>query len=113
MDLAYAAADVVICRAGALTISELSMVGKPAILIPSPNVAEDHQTENAKALVNAQAAIMVKDAEATLEMLPQAIHILRNDSQRRQLCQQIKTLARPDAASEIAQEVKKLAEKKR
>ncbi len=111
MDLAYALADVVICRAGALTISELSMVGKPAVLIPSPNVAEDHQTENAKALVNAQAAIMVKDSEATLEMLPQAIHILRNETQRRQLCQQIKTLARPNAASEIAQEVRKLATK--
>ena len=111
MDLAYALADVVICRAGALTISELSMVGKPAVLIPSPNVAEDHQTENANALVKAQAAIMVKDSEATLEMLPQAIHILRNESQRRQLCQQIKTLARPNAASEIAQEVRKLARK--
>jgi len=93
-------------RAGALTISELSMVGKPAILIPSPNVAEDHQTENAKALVNAQAAIMVKDADATLE-----IHILRNETQRRQLCQQLKTLARPNAAGEIAQEVRKLAKK--
>ena len=111
MDFAYALADVVICRAGALTISELSMVGKPAILIPSPNVAEDHQTENAKALVNAQAAIMVKDSEATLEMLPKAIHILRNETQHRQLCQQIKTLARPNAANEIAQEVRKLAKK--
>lgn len=113
MDLAYAVADVVICRAGALTISELSMVGKPAILIPSPNVAEDHQTENAKALVQSNAAIMVKDAEATLKMLPKAIHILRNDTQRRQLSQQIKSLARPNAASEIAHEVKKLTEKKR
>ena len=87
------------------------MVGKPAVLIPSPNVAEDHQTENANALVKAKAAIMVKDSEATLEMLPQAIHILRNESQHRQLCQQIKTLARPNAASEIAQEVRKLARK--
>ena len=113
MDLAYSVADVVICRAGALTISELSMVGKPAVLIPSPNVAEDHQTENAKALVYAQAAILVKDSDATLEMLPKAIHILRNDTQRRQLCQQIKTLARPNAAGEIAQEVRKLAEKRR
>ena len=111
MDLAYAVADVVICRAGALTISELSMVGKPAILVPSPNVAEDHQTMNAKALVNIQAALLVKDSDATIEMLPKAIHILRNDTQSRQLSQQIKTLARPNAASEIAQEVKKLAER--
>jgi len=109
MDLAYALADVVICRAGAGTISELSIVGKPTVLIPSPNVAEDHQTENAKALVNAQAAIMLHDPDATLKMLPEAIHILRNDTQRRQLSQQIKTLARPNAASEIAQEVRKLA----
>lgn len=113
MDLAYAIADVVICRAGALTISELSMVGKPTVLIPSPNVAEDHQTMNAKALVDIQAALLVKDSDATIEMLPKAIHILRNDTQSRQLSQQIKTLARPNAASEIAQEVKKLAERKR
>ncbi len=111
MDLAYALADVVICRAGAGTISELSIIGKPTVLIPSPNVAEDHQTENAKALVKEQAAIMVKDPDATLKMLPEAIHILRNDTKRRQLSQQIKTLARPNAASEIAQEVRKLAEK--
>jgi len=76
-------------------------------------VAEDHQTENAKALVNAEAAVMVKDAEATLKMLPTAIHILRNDTQHRQLSQQIKSLARPNAASEIAQEVRKLTEKRR
>ncbi len=113
MDLAYAIADVVICRAGALTISELSMVGKPTVLIPSPNVAEDHQTMNAKALVDIHAALLVKDSDATIEMLPKAIHILRNDTQSRQLSQQIKTLARPNAASEIAQEVKKLAVRKR
>ncbi|MEM1120179.1 MAG: undecaprenyldiphospho-muramoylpentapeptide beta-N-acetylglucosaminyltransferase [Bacteroidota bacterium] len=111
MDLAYAAADVVIARAGAGTISELCLVGKPTVLIPSPNVAEDHQTENAKALVEAQAAIMVKDSDATLEMLPKAIHILRNDTKRRQLSQQIKTLARPDAARDIAQAVRELASK--
>jgi len=75
----------VICRAGALTISELSMVGKPTVLIPSPNVAEDHQTMNAKALVDIQAALLVKDSDATIEMLPKAIHILRNDTQSRQL----------------------------
>ena len=109
MDLAYAIADVVICRAGALTISELSVVGKPAVLVPSPNVAEDHQTMNAKALVDIQAALLVEDSEATVEMLPKAIHILRNDTKRRQLSQQIKSLARPNAASEIAQEVMKLA----
>ena len=111
MDLAYAAADVVICRAGAGTISELCMVGKPTVLIPSPNVAEDHQTENAKALVNQQAAVMVSDSEATVKMLPEAIHILRNETKHRQLSQQIKKLAKPNAAMEIAQEVIKLAKK--
>ncbi|MEM6321374.1 MAG: undecaprenyldiphospho-muramoylpentapeptide beta-N-acetylglucosaminyltransferase [Bacteroidota bacterium] len=109
MDLAYAVADVVICRAGALTISELCQIAKPAVLVPSPNVAEDHQTMNAQALEAIQAAVVVKDADATLKMLSAAIHILRNDTKRRQLSQQIKTLARPNAASEIAQEVRRLA----
>ena len=109
MDLAYAAADVIICRAGAGTIAEIAMVGKPAVFIPSPNVAEDHQTENAKALVAKQAAVMVHDSEATVAMLPEAIHILRNDTKHRQLSQQIKSLARPNAAAEIAREVMKLA----
>jgi UDP-N-acetylglucosamine--N-acetylmuramyl-(pentapeptide) pyrophosphoryl-undecaprenol N-acetylglucosamine transferase len=109
MDLVYALADVVICRAGALTISELSMVGKPAVLVPSPNVAEDHQTANAKALEAVSAAILVEDSVATEKMLPEAIHILRNNTLSRQLSQQIKSLAKPNAAMEIAQEVMKLA----
>ena len=110
MDLAYAVADVIICRAGAGTISELCLVGKPAILIPSPNVAEDHQTQNAQALVNEQAALMIKDSDATLEMIPMAIHILRNNTKARQLGQQIQKLAKPNAAMDIAQAVIELAE---
>ncbi len=109
MDLAYAAADVIICRAGAGTISELCLVGKPAILIPSPNVAEDHQTQNAQALVNEQAAVLISDSDATLEMIPMAIHILRNDPKARQLGRQIRKLAKPNAAMEIAQAVIELA----
>lgn len=105
MDLAYAIADVVICRAGALTISELAQLGKPAVLIPSPNVAEDHQTANAQALVSKAAAVLVRDEDATIEMLPKAIHILRNDAHRDQLNQQIKLFAKSSAAEVIASEV--------
>ena len=109
MELAYALADVIICRAGAGTISELCLVGKPAVLVPSPNVAEDHQTENAKALVSEGAAILVKDSEATTEMLPKAIHILRNETLSQQLRLSIKKLAKPNAAEAIAAEVFQLA----
>lgn len=111
MDLAYAMADVVICRAGALTISELCLLGKPAILIPSPNVAEDHQTKNAMALVEKEAAILVKDQVAFLEMMDRALEVLRDPSKMERLSRQIKTLAKPAAAATIAQEVLKLARK--
>jgi UDP-N-acetylglucosamine--N-acetylmuramyl-(pentapeptide) pyrophosphoryl-undecaprenol N-acetylglucosamine transferase len=107
MDLAYAAADVVIGRAGALTISELCLVGKPAILVPSPNVAEDHQTKNAMALVEKEAAILVRDAAAET-MLPIAIELLENANRSAVLAQNIKQLAKPDAAARIATEVLKL-----
>jgi UDP-N-acetylglucosamine--N-acetylmuramyl-(pentapeptide) pyrophosphoryl-undecaprenol N-acetylglucosamine transferase len=107
MDLAYAAADVVIGRAGALTISELCLVGKPAILVPSPNVAEDHQTKNAMALVDKGAAILVPDKEAET-MLQVAIELLGNSDQIALLSKNIKQLAKPDAAARIAAEVLKL-----
>ncbi len=110
MDLAYAVADVVICRAGALTISELSMVGKPAILVPSPNVAEDHQTQNAKALVDKDAAILVPDSKATERMIPTAIHIMRNSINKERLGRNILLLAKPNAAKEIVAEVLKLVD---
>ena len=107
MDIAYALADVVVCRAGAITISELCALGKAAILVPSPYVAEDHQSANAKALVAHQAAMLVNDAEAGTA-LSQALALLKNDSQRVQMQQQMKILGKPDAADHIAKEVLKL-----
>ena len=102
MDLAYAAADLVIGRAGALTISEMCLVGKPAILVPSPNVAEDHQTKNALALVEKQAALMVKAVEAKERLLWTALEVLANVELSKRLGENIKQLAKPNAAAEIA-----------
>jgi UDP-N-acetylglucosamine--N-acetylmuramyl-(pentapeptide) pyrophosphoryl-undecaprenol N-acetylglucosamine transferase len=102
MDLAYAAADVVISRAGALSISELCIVGKPAILIPSPNVAEDHQTKNAMSLVNVNAAILVKDAESQAILGKTVLDLLQNTALQNSLSANIRTLAKPNAAQEIA-----------
>ena len=111
MDLLYAAADVVISRAGALTISELCLVGKPAVLVPSPNVAEDHQTKNALALVEKGAARIVRDAEAVEKMLQEALLILENEALGFSLSESIRQLGRPNAAEAIAREVIKLGEK--
>lgn len=108
MDLAYAIADVVIGRAGALTISELCLVGKPTILIPSPNVAEDHQTKNAMALVEKNAAKLVKDVDAKKEMLKTAIELLENIEEQKKLSENISKLGRPNAAEEIAKVVLEL-----
>ncbi len=102
MDLAYAAADLVIGRAGALTISEMCLVGKPAILVPSPNVAEDHQTKNALALVEKDAALMVKDVEAKERLLWTALEVLSNVELSNRLGENIQQLAKPNAAEEIA-----------
>lgn len=109
MDLVYAAADVVISRAGALSVSELCLVGKPAILVPSPNVAEDHQTKNAMALVEKGAARLVKDDEAVDNMLTEADLILNNYSLNHSLCEAIHQLSRPNAAKDIAIAIKLLA----
>lgn len=109
MDLLYAAADVVISRAGALSISELCLVGKPAILVPSPNVAEDHQTKNALALVEKGAARLVRDAEASEKMLAEALLILENEALAFSLSESIRSLGRPNAAEAIAHEAIKLA----
>ncbi len=109
MDLAYAMADVVICRAGALTLSELCLVAKPAILIPSPNVAEDHQTMNARALAEREAALLLPDAEAPARLFGLACELLDEEERRRQLSRNIKRLARPHAAEHIAGEVLNLA----
>jgi len=111
MDLAYAVADVIVGRAGALTISELSIVGKPAILVPSPNVAEDHQTMNAMALVEKDAAILVKDSAASEELMPTALDLLENVEQQQVLSENIRQFAKSQAAQEIAAEVEKLGRK--
>lgn len=106
---AYAAADLVISRAGASTISELCMLGKPCILVPSPNVAEDHQTKNALALVHKEAALMVKDADAQGQLLHLAIEVVQDTERLTSLSTHIKELALPDSANIIAKEVIRLA----
>ncbi|WP_158825072.1 undecaprenyldiphospho-muramoylpentapeptide beta-N-acetylglucosaminyltransferase [Mucilaginibacter lacusdianchii] len=105
MDLAYAAADVIISRAGAGTIAELCIVGKPVLLVPSPNVAEDHQTKNALALVEHQAAVLVSDLEAEVQLVPQALALLNNEAEQAQLSANISKLALPNADEVIAQQV--------
>lgn len=110
MAAAYAAADLVISRAGAGSISEFCLLQKPVILVPSPNVAEDHQTKNALALVNKQAAIYVKDSEAEATLMDIALATVNNDQQLKELSENITQLALPDSARIIAQEVIKLAE---
>ena len=105
---AYALADLVISRAGASSISELCLLGKPSILVPSPNVAEDHQTHNAMALVNKHAAVLVKDVEAREKMVQTALQLIQDDTTLQDLQTNILTLALPDSAKLIAQEVIKL-----
>jgi UDP-N-acetylglucosamine--N-acetylmuramyl-(pentapeptide) pyrophosphoryl-undecaprenol N-acetylglucosamine transferase len=102
MDLAYACADIVISRAGAISISEICLTHKPSILIPSPNVAEDHQTKNAMALVNHQAALMVKDAEAKIELGKVLFELINNTEQQYKLTVNLSKLAFPNAAETIA-----------
>ncbi len=109
MDLAYAAADVVVSRAGALAVSELCLVGKPAILVPYPFAAEDHQTQNAMSLVNQNAALMVPDSKVSIDLIDTAIQLLKNDEHGSQLSDNIKKLSKPDAANRIAHEVFKIA----
>jgi UDP-N-acetylglucosamine--N-acetylmuramyl-(pentapeptide) pyrophosphoryl-undecaprenol N-acetylglucosamine transferase len=109
MDYAYAAADVVISRAGASSISELCIVGKPSILVPSPNVAEDHQTKNAMALVNNNAAILVKDFEANEVLIKKVIALLKDDEEQKSLKNNIGKMALKDSANVIATEIIKLA----
>ena len=108
MDLAYAAADVVISRSGASSVSELCAMGKATVFVPSPNVAEDHQTHNALALVRKEAAMLVKDEEALEELMPTAIGLLRNDERRSVLEKHAESLALRSAAQVICDEVYKL-----
>lgn len=109
MGVAYKVADLVISRAGASSISEFCLIGKPVILVPSPNVAEDHQTKNAMALVNVDAALYVKDSEAPNKLLPLAIETVNDSSKLVSLKEHILKLALPDSAEIIAKEVIKLA----
>ena len=111
MPLAYALADLVISRAGASSISELCLLGKPSILVPSPNVAEDHQTHNAMALVRKDAAVLVKDIDANEQMVATALSLIQDEARLESLHQNILTLALPDSAKRIAEEVMKLAQK--
>ena len=108
MGAAYKAADLIISRAGASSISEFQIIGKPVILIPSPNVAEDHQTKNAMALVNKQAAIYVKDAEAPDTLLPLALKVIADDSKLKSLSENVKKMGLKNSADIIADEVLKL-----
>ena len=110
MDYAYAVADVVISRAGALSVSEIAIAGKPAIFVPSPNVAEDHQTKNAKVMVDDEAALMVNDDE-TDTLIGKAVEMLKDSALLEKLSKNILKHARPDASEKIAVEVLKLVQK--
>jgi UDP-N-acetylglucosamine--N-acetylmuramyl-(pentapeptide) pyrophosphoryl-undecaprenol N-acetylglucosamine transferase len=111
MDYAFAAADIIVTRAGAGTISELCLVGKPAILVPSPNVAEDHQTRNAMALVEKDAAVLIPDDQAEKTLVCEAVKLLSDADRRAKLSDNIIKLGDRDADIRIAKEVLKLAEK--
>ena len=111
MDLAYAAADIVVSRAGASTISELCLIGKPAILVPSPNVAEDHQTKNATALLEENAALMVQDVKAKKELTEVLKKLLQDEGKQKKLAKNIHQLAKHQSADKIAEEVIKLAQR--
>ena len=113
MDKAYAAADAVISRAGAIAISELCLVGKPVVLIPSPNVAEDHQTKNAMALSEKGAAILVRDSECGTEGLPTALALISDKERCDAMSQSIRKLASPHAADRIVDEIYRLLDSKR
>src|SRR5574344_1250217 len=111
MGVAYKAADLIISRAGASSISEFCLIGKPVVLVPSPNVAEDHQTKNAMALVNRDAAILVKDADAAESLLPLAVKTVNDEARLKSLSENILKLALPDSAVIIAKEVIRMAER--
>ncbi len=108
MDLVYAAADFVISRAGASSVSELCLVGKPVIFIPSPNVAEDHQTKNAKAIVDKNGAILIKENELDFTFEPIFSNLIFNENLQKELSENIKKLARPNATKDIVEQIVKL-----
>ena len=108
MDYAYAISDTIISRAGAISVSELSLVHKPTILVPSPNVAEDHQTKNAMALVKQNAALIIKDNDAKEQLIPAAISLLDDSKKQQELVQAIQLLGKPMATETIVTEIEKL-----
>ena len=108
MDLAYAAADVALCRAGAITCSELMVTATPAILVPSPNVAEDHQTKNAQSMAAAGAAILIPEADLNEAFAREAPALLKDETRRAQMAEAARAIARPDAAERIARDVLRL-----
>ena len=112
MDLAYSAADVIISRAGALSVSELCLVGKPVIFIPSPNVAEDHQTKNAESIVKESAALMLKESELEERFTLEFTNLIKDESRQKKLGEAIKQLAKPKATQAIVDEVEKLIKRK-
>jgi UDP-N-acetylglucosamine--N-acetylmuramyl-(pentapeptide) pyrophosphoryl-undecaprenol N-acetylglucosamine transferase len=105
MNLAYSAADVVISRAGALSISELAITRKPCILVPSPNVAEDHQTKNAMALVEVDAALIISDRDAKAKLVHAALELLKDESRQKSLSENISKLAMNNSTERIAEEI--------
>lgn len=108
MDLAYAVADAIVSRAGALSVSEICLAGKPAILVPYPYASEDHQTSNAQVLVSGQAALLVKDSDAGEQLGQKAAGLLENETLRKTLSENCRSLGFPDAAARIASEVLRL-----
>ncbi|WP_230471264.1 undecaprenyldiphospho-muramoylpentapeptide beta-N-acetylglucosaminyltransferase [Hymenobacter jejuensis] len=112
MDLAYAAADVVVSRAGALSVSELCLTGKPSILVPSPNVAEDHQTKNAMALVKRDAALLVSDADAPAKLYDEALRLLADSNRQEQLRTNVRQLAHGEATTTIVDELLALMDRR-
>lgn len=111
MELAYRAADIVVARSGASTISELQLLGKPAILVPSPNVAEDHQRKNAQALADRDAAVMILDADSRQQLIPAVKALLADESRRASLAANIKAMALPDADEKIADRIYSLIQR--
>ncbi|NND95433.1 MAG: undecaprenyldiphospho-muramoylpentapeptide beta-N-acetylglucosaminyltransferase [Flavobacteriales bacterium] len=109
MDLAYAAADIIISRAGAISISELCIVGKPTILVPSPNVSEDHQTKNAMALVNRKAAILIKDSEISSKLVNEMDSLIDNKELQKELSKNILPLGIKDAPKKIVEEIYRIS----
>ncbi|MBA5791931.1 undecaprenyldiphospho-muramoylpentapeptide beta-N-acetylglucosaminyltransferase [Flavobacterium sp. xlx-214] len=110
MDLLFAAADVIVSRAGASSVSELAIVGKPVIFIPSPNVAEDHQTKNAKSITDKNAAVLLKEADLDSQFQEQMLRLLTNDQVAEALSKNIKTLALPNATKDIVKQILNLVQ---